>query len=112
MHQNRFKAPIGPLREVIEHSRGGPHISHFYGDPESCWAPFKAQPQLVEKFLNLGKGSDSPGARARRAAAEARRRAGEAALAREEAAQAAAAPERTAGFLQRLRVAVTSTDAT
>ena len=40
----------GKLHEVKETDRTGRHISRFYGDPEECWAPFKAVGKAVTGF--------------------------------------------------------------
>jgi hypothetical protein len=65
-----FKAPTGPLREMTETCpRTGRATTKFFGDPEECWKPFKGVRQRVVGWTSQGRGSDSPHARAERAAA-------------------------------------------
>ena len=59
-----FKAPVGPLRSVVETDEAGRRIRKFYGSPEDCWGPFKGQQRRVAGWTSSGRGRDSPAARA------------------------------------------------
>jgi hypothetical protein len=85
-----LKRPVGKLREVTETCpRTGRTTTKFFGDTRHCWEslPGFQQPRRATFTPGVGRGADSPHARAERAAA-----ANEAALGRQAlAAQRAAA---------------------
>jgi hypothetical protein len=64
----RIKEPRGLLREIITHDRAGRTISNFYGDPRYCWDVFAGPRRLATFTPGLGRGSDSPAAKATAAA--------------------------------------------
>jgi hypothetical protein len=57
-----FKKSEGPLRQVVTTDDSGRRMRTFYGDPENCWAPFKATSQYVTAWNpeGLGRGAKSP----------------------------------------------------
>jgi hypothetical protein len=58
-----FTKPAGPMRKVTSlNDENGQRITRFYGDPENCWGPFKAQARLVRFDPGLGRGANAPGA--------------------------------------------------
>lgn len=60
---NAWTEPTGPLRESVERDSAGREVRKFYGDPECCWAPFKAQSRIVSRWGTL-KGAEARGVRA------------------------------------------------
>jgi len=66
-----FTAPRGPLRQSVTRDRTGREVVRFYGDPEECWGPFKQQPRRMRFTEGVGRGEDSPQARAAEAAGRA-----------------------------------------
>lgn len=65
-----FKAPRGPERSWIERDQSGREITHFAADPEAIWGRYKCETRRATFTEGLGRGADSPHARAERAAAE------------------------------------------